>query len=236
LAAPEAPPPFEGLPAESEALPFLATAPEAAQEPARQDDEIESPWMSGASTNASLPTPYAWTAEAQQTQENEDGPAISDYFRSLLSWRPSAKSNGAAASAPEPEPEPEVSDFKPPADAPDAGIILDLSASEMQTPPAIPADSAMPWEAPASPSMPTAPVTPPALPPRPAPRNPENPVEAAFEEWFSGDPEPSAAPGAATTPAPAPPPQPSLPLSGEGDGEDDDDLEMFRSWLQSLKK
>jgi hypothetical protein len=52
----------------------------------------------------------------------------------------------------------------------------------------------------------------------------DNP-EAAFDEWF-GPPEPSAdepASSAASADEPAA-------------GEDDDDLEMFRSWLQSLKK
>jgi hypothetical protein len=233
LAAPEAPPPFEGfVDLEPEPLPFVGTAPEAGEDRIVPDEEVESPWMSNAPASASLATPYAW-AETQ-TSESEAGPAISDYFRSLLSWRPAQKTNGAAGAAP-PEPEPEVSSFELAPDAPDQGVILDLTA-EMRTPPAIPADSVLPWEEPVSPSMPVAPVTPPPIPPRSAPRTStsDNPVEAAFEEWFSGSPETESTPASPSTSAQGPPPL--LPLSSEGGGEDDDDLEMFRSWLQSLKK
>ena len=58
-----------------------------------------------------------------------------------------------------------------------------------------------------------------------------DPVEAAFDEWFSAvDPAPSA----------PPPSEPAQPVQSAGaessEGDDDDDLEMFRSWLQSLKK
>jgi tetratricopeptide (TPR) repeat protein len=239
LAAPEAPPAFEGLPDDvvEEPMPFLGTAPEAPEDLGMQDVEVESPWMSAASRSASPPTPYAWAAETQAS-EGDDGPAISDYFQSLLSWRPATKSNGAAAVAPEPEPE--VSSFEPTPAPLEEPPLLDLTASEIVMPPATPADSAMPWEEPVSPSTPVAPIAPPPLPPqRPAARSNDNPVEAAFEEWFSGDPEtepvappPSAAPAAGQPQAPTPP---LMPLSSEGDG-DDDDLEMFRSWLQSLKK
>jgi tetratricopeptide (TPR) repeat protein len=238
LAAPEAPPAFEGLPdqAVDEPVPFLGTAPEAPEDLGAQDEEVESPWMSSASRSSSPPTPYAWAAE-NQTSEGEDGPAISEYFQSLLSWRPATKGNGASAVTPEPEPE--VSSFEPTAPAPETPF-LDLTPSEMVMPPATPADSAMPWEEPVSPSTPVAPIAPPPAPPqRPAARASENPVEAAFEEWFSGDPEtePVAPPPGATPAAtqPTTPTPPLMPLSSEGDG-DDDDLEMFRSWLQSLKK
>ena len=80
-----------------------------------------------------------------------------------------------------------------------------------------------PWSAPAPAPKPAAPITEPA----------SNPVEAAFDEWFNASdfgeepaapsPEPEGAAAAAEAPA-------------GGEGEDDDDLEMFRSWLQSLKK
>jgi hypothetical protein len=49
-------------------------------------------------------------------------------------------------------------------------------------------------------------------------------VEAAFEEWFGGEP-----------PAGGAPPGPARGESEEAP-EADADLEMFRSWLQSLKK
>jgi hypothetical protein len=50
----------------------------------------------------------------------------------------------------------------------------------------------------------------------------------AFDEWF-GPPEDS------PTPEPGAPAQPAA-EGTLGEDDDDDDLEMFRSWLQSLKK
>ena len=54
----------------------------------------------------------------------------------------------------------------------------------------------------------------------------------AFEEWF-GAAEPAAS-GEAS--APSPPVSQGEQPGSEGQEDDDDDLEMFRSWLQSLKK
>ncbi|HUF51571.1 MAG TPA: hypothetical protein VMN60_12085 [Longimicrobiales bacterium] len=93
--------------------------------------------------------------------------------------------------------------------------------------------AAEPWSSPAAP--PTAPAAPAppaggaAGPPRGA-----NAVESAFHEWYSG----SAPAGAAPEPAqPQPPEAVAAPSSAEAAVEqDDEDLEMFRSWLQSLKK
>ncbi len=265
LAGPEAPPPFQGFPepeAEPEPEPFIATAPEApAATPndgldATESEEVfESPWTSAASPSADPLTPYAW-AETQAA-EQEEGPPIAEYFQSLLSWRPTTKSNGATAHF-QLEPEPEISSFEPAPEA-DEGAILDLqmpadtaqqpmfeepvlptepapeeteAATPLaQTPPAIPADELMPWEEPASPSMPAAPLTP-VSPPVSSARPDENPVESAFDEWFNANPDTAPSPVQPTPGAPAP----STPASGESDGDDDDDLEMFRSWLQSLKK
>ena len=50
--------------------------------------------------------------------------------------------------------------------------------------------------------------------------------DEAFDEWFGPTEDSGAGPQ-----APEPDADP-----GETEGEDDDDLEMFRSWLQSLKK
>ena len=89
-----------------------------------------------------------------------------------------------------------------------------------------------------------------SLPPAPRSALDDNPVDAAFDEWFNSatpagsidvDPLP-APPGSqsleAMQPQPPAPTMPNLAPSGDtaGDSEDDDDLEMFRSWLQSLKK
>jgi hypothetical protein len=65
----------------------------------------------------------------------------------------------------------------------------------------------------------------------PAPARSSNPVEAAFDEWFN-------AADFGEEQAPAAEPGGPVPVEAESSGqaEDDDDLEMFRSWLQSLKK
>jgi len=67
-----------------------------------------------------------------------------------------------------------------------------------------------------------------------------NPVEDAFDEWFNADDSPSAQGRPAESPQPQPAsfaeaPQ-SVPEGPPTAEESDDDLEMFRSWLQSLKR
>ncbi|MGH7501409.1 MAG: tetratricopeptide repeat protein [Longimicrobiales bacterium] len=55
-------------------------------------------------------------------------------------------------------------------------------------------------------------------------------VEAAFDEWFGPDPVAAAEPPLAM-------PRPAAPLADQVEGtESEEDLEMFRTWLQSLKK
>ena len=188
---------------------YVATAPESAE----PEPEPESPWTSAPAVGASGATPYAWADEAADAVE-EEGPPITEYFRSLLAWRP-----GAAGASPvaESEPEPEVANFEAspgmaeqPAVVELAGPISDETAA---------ADQLMPWEAP----EPPAPVL---VPGPPAAQKSDNPVEAAFDEWFNAPD----ADGEAETPAGA------ATEESESEGEDDDDLEMFRSWLQSLKK
>jgi hypothetical protein len=76
--------------------------------------------------------------------------------------------------------------------------------------------------------------------PAASPSPPVNPVEEAFNEWFGSPPEPG---------VPVTPPPHSGAVSGRdagadrtrvgaaaGEEEEDEDLEMFRAWLQSLKK
>ena len=249
------PPDLEGEPvaAEADEVP-QAEAPAADEPPAEselEEDEVESPWTAPVPAAAEAPNPYTW-AEAQP-EEAEAGPPIGAYFRDLLGWRPSRTSAApteeqaaAAFAAPtsfaaeevtaaEPEPEPEQANFEAPPEMEEQPAVLELTTPT--EPPATPADELMPWEEPASPSMPAAPVAP--APPSSASKDP---VEAAFEEWFSvvepADEPPAAPPAeqAEAPPAHTAPSSPAASSSTDSSGDDDDDLEMFRSWLQSLKK
>ena len=206
--APEAEPARQ---AEPERLPFLATAPEAAEPGGEAEPERRSPWTSAPAATTSAATPYAW-ADDTVAESEEEGQPITAYFRTLLSWRPGAGAHPLPERAAEPEPEPEMANFEPTPATAEQPAILDLN------PPAIDdaagADQLMPWEVAEPPAQVLAPSPPPA-------KKNENPVEAAFDEWFNSADAGAAQEGGA---------------GAEGDGEDDDDLEMFRSWLQSLKK
>lgn len=93
---------------------------------------------------------------------------------------------------------------------------------------------------------PPPPITP--APPTPSPRPAAgraasgNAIDDAFDEWFTGGetPPPSAPPSPAVSPAASGPAGSARPEASadttETDDESDDDLEMFRSWLQSLKR
>jgi tetratricopeptide (TPR) repeat protein len=244
-------------PFEYEEPPFESTAPEAIEP--ELPDPAEA-WLAGAAgTAVSAPTPYAWTEVAQDQNADAEAP-ITEYFRSLLSWRPAASTAvpeapaaseapaapAAAAPAPVPdaayEPEPAFSGpgFDP--DAEDEIVFSDAPAAEeedvlllleqtqppeesREVPPLTAATvvepDAMPWEEPAAPEAGEAI----AAEAQPAVSNATN-SEDAFDEWFG-----PAGEGAGAPQAPEPAADP-----GELEGEDDDDLEMFRSWLQSLKK
>jgi hypothetical protein len=200
--------------------PVSEAPPEEAPDAGREE-ELPSPWTSVPTGSANAPTPYAW-AEENGVEATEDGPPISGYFRSLLAWRPGS---GAPAGAPafspppaEPEPEPEVSNFEPPPNTGDqpAFLELDTLADEGSS------SQGMPWEAPEPTPAPPAPMAAP-----PAAKS-DNPVDAAFDEWFNS------ADAAETTATPSP--ESAARPDESAEGEDDDDLEMFRSWLQSLKK
>lgn len=198
--------------------PLQAPADEAGEPEA--EPELESPWMSApALPPSAAATPYAWTDEVAGGGDEEHGPPITDYFRALLSWRP------AEASAPvevpateEPEPEPEGANFEPTPETADQPAVVALEIPAAND--AAAADQLMPWEVAGLPEQTTAPP--------PTAKRTENPVDAAFEEWFNASEPESAEQAQASAPV----------QEGEGDGEaeDDDDLEMFRSWLQSLKK
>jgi tetratricopeptide (TPR) repeat protein len=262
--APEAPPAFEPEPVE-EPLPFIATASEsAAPEVIETDEATASPWVTGGMPAPATPGMYAWADEPKE--EEPQGAPIGEYFRSLLAWKPNGSSaQSHFAPAPEVESEPEMLELDIPADSareplfeePVLPATPEAAAEPLapSLPPAIPAEELMPWEEPASPSMPDAPVAPaPAIPAAtPAATTSESPVDAAFDEWFNAatpaaganavDPLPSLTQPvqpAGNAPQPAAPTSVSTPVTpalGSNDsGDDDDDLEMFRSWLQSLKK
>ena len=180
-------------------------------QPEESEERVESPWMTAPVSAASAPSPYAWTEDAAADTDDE-GPPISGYFQSLLAWRP-----GQAAAAPPraPEPEPEGANFEPAPAAADVPAII-----ELDSPASEPEPEPEPWSPPAPPQSASAPVA-----------TSNNPVEAAFDEWFNASDfgeEQAHAVEAETSSS-----QPEQPSS---EGEDDDDLEMFRSWLQSLKK
>ena len=245
------------------AAPSPREEPETVGSTSYVDDDAEA-WLAGAgATTDSAPTPYAW-AENPPARDTDEGPAISEYFGRLLSWRPVAgpapvETESAApvepVEAPElPQPTPEYDDGLSEVEMePDTMLLLDEEVVsdpvgtagfyDVQEPPTEPpaADPWLaaeppaiqePWEAPA-PSASNAPATPPLEPAPSAPPPAASPISSAdnpgdaFDEWF-GAPEPP--------PPPAPPaPAPSAEEASASD-DDDDDLEMFRSWLQSLKK
>ena len=206
-------------------------------------------WLAGAAgTAASAPTPYAWT-EATQDQASDPEPPIGEYFRNLLSWRPSSaaqppRAQAVPVAAPEVQTEPQpvfeappyeeeaedevVFSETPAVEEEDVLLLLEqsqpLEEDTREIPPLTAATvvepDGMPWEDP----VPEAVVA--GTPaPEPAPSNATNSDEA-FDEWFGPTGDADAAPQAPEAAAD----------TEEPDGEDDDDLEMFRSWLQSLKK
>lgn len=218
------------------------------------EDEVVEPdpaeaWLAGGAQAApDAPTPYAWTEDGSES-ENGDGPTIGEYFRQLLAFRPAQA--GHAPAQPEPfagEPAAEENTFvEPPAaedehdelmlllDEPVADEAENSLSGPVETdapPPALTAATQvapdpMPWDEPGPPAEP-----PPfqAEPPAADAGSTAATSEEAFDQWFGADA--PAAPAAAQPNAEA---QPTAQAEEQG-GEDDDDLEMFRSWLQSLKK
>ena len=221
---------------------------------------VESAWTGGSGAADIDDAHYPWSHDAKE--ESEGGVSLQDYLKTLLAWRPTESAVSAPVDAPErAEPEEEVSESfaytvsgdtarteisPPPEPAEPATTENSASAgSEEQVPD--------PWEETPSSPAPTA-VSPPE-PPEPtrvefarpaastgASRSTGNAVDDAFEEWFSGSmpstpsaPAQPAAPARAAGTAP-PPPVPAQTPAADLEDEADDDLEVFRSWLQSLKR
>ncbi len=235
--------PTAPVPEAAAASPAEVSAPEPVG-PQPTSEEI-APWLAAADAAVeSPPTPYAW-AETPAGTEPDTAPPIASYFQNLLAWRPrpgSTPAPPAEGAADElemllDEPAVEMEGFfevqEPVGPVPPEPVAADPWLA--RTPPQI----EEPWEPPPAAATPVAPA--PAAAPAPAPApvagRTLTPPEAgstadnagdAFDEWF-GSSEVSQAPSG----APAPAPDAEEPPQG---GDDDDDLEMFRSWLQSLKK
>lgn len=201
--------------------------------------DVESAFTGAAGATSGQTTPYAWDSGADEPLP--PGPGISDYFSSLLRWRP------AAAGAVEPESAPAEA-FEPAAET-----------------------APQPWESASLPEAPAQEKPAELLLDEPAADTPELVLEDAAvedEDVFTGwtpdfllEPEPPSGgnavagvpdpsnlmpwevpePPVLATPAdePAAPPvapEPPRELAAQDAAEEDEDLEMFRSWLQSLKK
>jgi tetratricopeptide (TPR) repeat protein len=197
------------------------------------------PWTAPATVGGAHDTPYAW-AEETPAPAGESDKSIADLFNGLLGWRPvrtaaeeadaGAQPVELASSADGQEARPDSADTAPASpigDAPDSGPAEraepmpweQTSATATPSSAAGPSSAAaeselMPWETPAA----EAPA-----PESGAPTDPMSAVDAGSGASGAWTDEKSS--GAA----------PDSGSEGE-EGEDDDDLEMFRSWLQSLKK
>ncbi|HSL69212.1 MAG TPA: hypothetical protein VK864_03180, partial [Longimicrobiales bacterium] len=214
-----------------------------------EDDDAREEWMAGVASGWAEPEPaapgddglYSWQDE-NFSDSGQGEPTLGDYFRQLLGWQPAAP---VAASEPAP-------------DEPEPLLIIDRDETavsfEGQAEPAPMTVPLMEWEPPFLEEAPEAetPSAPAHAAQAPASNRSfsDNPVDAAFEEWFEGVPAGAPEPVEAAAPASAeydgvpepraeaaetgiaksPEPSPSL------NDESDDDLEMFRSWLQSLKR
>jgi tetratricopeptide (TPR) repeat protein len=156
------------------------TSPEPSEQEGVWLETVESAWTGGDGVAGAEETPYAW---ADTTQHAEPaGPLVSEYFRSLLAWKPA---HGAAHAGYGSEASAEAG-YR----SDEATIVATTEQGEEVI-----------LEAGA--------------------------VEAAFEEWFGPEQEGRSAAGESDQEAGN---------AAEAADEADADLEMFRSWLQSLKK
>jgi hypothetical protein len=209
---------------------------------------VEAAWTGGAGATGPETTPYTWT----ELEEREQGIGIGSYLQELLRWGtgegvPTAELVGETAPA---TAEPTASDrgelaVAEEADtwvaAPEPAAVRDAGPEPVDWPPMTPEPMlAETWSA----RQPTGPWSEeqeePVEPPEAwnsvsARGTAPNPVEEAFNEWFGPPPEPSAA-AAGGVHGPATEPVAGEPSTAAGEDADDEDLEMFRAWLQSLKK
>jgi hypothetical protein len=174
---------------------------------AAEADHAPSAWTEANTAQAAPESLYAWTGDGA-TDEPDGSPPVGEYFGSLLAWRPARPVKRPAGSVGQPAPAPPVGK---PAPAPPSPPVQTPAAREPVPTPV--ADVA----------------------PTPAPSGAKEDDLA----WLFDDEPVEEAPKAALPPKGAPAPrgqESAAPAAGAAEGEDDDDLDMFRSWLQSLKR
>lgn len=217
---------------------------------------VGAPWQVEAGSGPSDATPYAWTAEPE---EQPGGEPISAYLKDLVSWKTSQQRWAETPPrAPVEPPQPQTAPWSPEdepwaatpgeaawgaeQEAGTAGSGEPASSGTAPSPEASEQDAGStggpppPMEASAA-SEPSAPSAP------DAPASAEQERGQAEDPWTQarpGEPSPSPSDWTAEATSGAAGPEP-VPSSGQTEPEpasdaEDEDLEMFRSWLQSLKK
>lgn len=247
-----------GVAADDELSARVAASAEDSGPPEAWLEGVESAWTGGGGAADIDDAHYPWSHDA--SEENVGGVSLQDYLKTLLAWRPTESAQPTPVEAPEQtEPEEEasesfaytvsgdtarteISSLPEPAVSATGESSISAGGSDARVPD--------PWEETPSSPAPTAVPTP--EPPEPtrvefaqpaastsASRSTGNAIDDAFEEWFSGSmpsaPAQPAAQARATGTA-SPTPLPAQTPATELEDEADDDLEVFRSWLQSLKR
>jgi tetratricopeptide (TPR) repeat protein len=180
-------------------------------------EEDESPWLSGDSAGAPAETPSLWSAEPDERNDAHATQPIGSYLQNLLQWSPSKSASDAGDElllldeTPAAEPVADTVDepwsAAPSAPAEEPMLLSDVAYDDVPAAPSEP----MPWELGAT--APTVDAGAELMPWETAPAAAPVPAERADDGIGAG------------------------PSSHESDAEEDDeDLEMFRTWLQSLKK
>lgn len=247
---------------EAEAAASPTAGASAGDEPAEDAGEV---WLRGVATAWTAPqdaavheaTPYAWTADAD---EAETGEPIGSYLKDLVTWK--AGTRRWMEQQGEPEPEPDEADggielpdwLNDPAgsghwtpDSEPAGF-EPVAAADAGWSPAESVVDSDPWAVPDEPETAAAPesqqahsdmvegVAPPAAAEAPEAVDPLSaPVAGGGSDagWTPLDLDGSLSSPASVEPLP---PLPEPVAEEEEDSAEDEDLEMFRTWLQSLKK
>jgi hypothetical protein len=222
-----------------------AAPPRAAAEPEplllEQHDEVRpAPETESWTAPAQPAAPEAWSPPAQAPSAGGPWGVTSSPPSAPEPWAPVTPQAADPWSTPPaahpPAADPWDTPAAPPARSPAAPDQWAPPAAEPWGGPASAPAQPEPWAETAAPTQPSAPEpwgSPAVRPPTPAPDNRNtSPVEAAFDEWFS----PGTDIPAQQSTAPAPSAEPAAPPASPASDAEDEDLEMFRSWLQSLKK
>ncbi len=229
-----------GVPEDDELSERVAASAEDSGPPEAWLEDIESAWTGGSGAADLDDSHYSWAHEGRE--EDAGGNTLQEYLKSLLAWRPSEPAPAALTEiAREVEEEADEEESfaysvpERPSGQPAATVATAAQpASTLE-------DVAEPWE-----WTPETPQTPPPLqssapvsahrPSAPAPTAPAKPggssVDDAFDEWFG---EPASKSGTSSS-ATGTSKSASSSRSVDAEDEADDDLEVFRSWLQSLKR